>query len=350
MTHVLVLSLYGPLAASTRYRFMQFIPELGNRGVKLDVQPLLDDHYIRARFNNRSAPIFNILGSILKRLKILKKQKKYDCLIVHCELFPFLPAWIERILLKIPYIYDFDDAFYLKYKTNYFSFRSIFLGSKFDAIISGANEVTAGSHALEKYAKLFNKNVSLLPTVVDANIFFPKEKPDNNAFHIGWIGSPSTAPYLSELIKPLTQLGREIKVIFTIIGGKAPRISNVEIREVAWSELTEVDFINSFDIGVMPLPNNMWTQGKCAFKLIQYMSCSLPIVASPVGENLVVADKSCGLFANDEKDWLNAFRYMNNHPKERARMGANGRNRIIEKYSLSNNISIIERAITKACK
>lgn len=350
MIRVLVLSLYSPIAASTRYRFIQFIPFLKNKGIDLQIYPLSDDMYLNRRFNDKAFPFINVISSIIKRLIILKKQKKYDCAIIHCELFPFLPGWIERSLLKIPYIYDFDDAFYLRYKTEYFSFRSLFLSSKFDTVISGAVAVTAGNIVLENYAKSHNTKTVILPTVLDANLFFPKHKISSVIFNIGWIGSPSTAIYLDELIKPLTQFGNEAKVALTVIGGKAPYIPNIEVREVPWSESTEVDYINTFDVGVMPLPDNGWTQGKCAFKLIQYMSCAIPVIASPVGANCTVVNDSCGLFANNEESWLSAFRYMRDNSIKRIQMGKSGRERFIEKYSLPCNIPIIEETIISACR
>jgi glycosyltransferase involved in cell wall biosynthesis len=350
MIRVLVLSLYGSLAASTRYRLIQFIPHLKNKDIDLQVHPLLDNKYLASRFNNKTLPFVNITYSIIKRLYILMKQKEYDCAIIHCELFPFLPGWIERHLLKIPYIYDFDDAFYLRYKTEYFSFRSLFLSSKFDTVISGAAVVTAGNVVLENYAKNNNTETVILPTVLDTNRFFPKHKTSSIIFNIGWIGSPSTSIYLTELIEPLTQFGNETKVVLTVIGGKAPYIPNIEVKEVLWSESTEVDYINTFDVGVMPLPDNEWTQGKCAFKLIQYMSCAIPVIASPVGTSCTVVNESCGLFANNAESWLSAFRYMRDNSIKRIQMGKSGRERVIEKYSLPCNIPIIEETIISVCR
>jgi len=350
MIRVLVLSLYSPIAASTRYRFVQFIPHLKERGIDLHMSPLLSDTYLNNRFNNKYFPFMDVIISIIKRLSVLTKQKQYHCAIVHCELFPFLPGCIERYLLRIPYVYDFDDAFYLRYKTKSFSFRSLFLGSKFNTVISRAAVVTAGNIVLENYSKKHNSETVYLPTVVDTNRFLPTDKILGDAFNIGWIGSPSTAAYLNELIEPLSQFGNEAKVIFTVIGGDVPYIPNVEVRRIDWSESTEVDYINTFDVGVMPLPDNEWAQGKCAFKLIQYMACSIPVIASPVGANCTVVDKGCGLFANNTESWLNAFRYMKDNPAERVQMGKYGRERIVEKYSLLCNIPIIEKAILLVCR
>jgi|APSaa5957512576_1039674.scaffolds.fasta_scaffold01114_9 glycosyltransferase involved in cell wall biosynthesis len=350
MIRVLVLSLYSSVAASTRYRFIQFAPYLKKKDIGLCVHPLLSDKYLNHRFNNKSLPFSNIISSIIKRILILKNQNKYDCIILQYELFPFLPGWVERKLLKIPYIYDFDDAFYLRYKTKSFSFRSLFLSSKFDAVINGASMVTAGNAVLKKYAERLNLNVSILPTVVDTNRFVPIIKSPGETFNIGWIGSPSTSVYLNELIKPLSLFGIEAKVIFTVIGGDVPHIPNIEVKRVDWSELTEVDYINTFDVGVMPLPDNEWAQGKCAFKLIQYMACSIPVIASPVGANCTVVDSGSGLFADSPESWINAFRYMSENSERRKQMGRHARKRIIDNYSIPCNTPILEEIILSISK
>ncbi len=350
MKRVLVLSLYSPIIASTRYRFMQFIDPLKERGIELDVNFLLGESYFDSRFGEKRFPFFNVIGSIIRRLVILKNQRTYDCAIVHCELFPFLPGWVERSLLRIPYIYDFDDAFYLRYKTKSFSFKSLFLHSKFDVIISGASAVTAGNAILENYAKFLNAKTTIVPTTLDTDKYYPKYNIHSPVLTIGWIGSPSTAPYLEVLIEPLSRLGNDTKVVFIVIGGTAPHIPNIEVKEIPWSELTEIDYINTFDVGVMPLPDNEWTRGKCAFKLIQYMSCSVPVVASPVGTNSIVVNEDCGIFADRTEDWLGAFRYMRDHPNERVKMGVNGRERIVREYSLLHNIPLLEKTLTSVCK
>jgi len=350
MIKVLVLSLYSPIAASTRYRFVQYIPHLKDKGIDLCIYPLLSNKYLDNKFKGRGIPFINVLFSFVKRLFVLSSQKNFDCAIIHCELFPFLPAWAEKILIKIPYIYDFDDAFYLKYATNEFSFRSLFLGSKFNSIISSASFVTAGSDVLNNYAKKYNCNTLVLPTVVDVERYIPTKKKSNRIFNIGWIGSPSTSIYINELIEPLSEFGKEAKVVFTVIGGNAPYIPNIEVRDIPWSEFTEIDYINEFDVGVMPLSNDKWTQGKCAFKLIQYMACAIPVIASPVGANRIVVDDSCGLFAGDTNQWVSAFRYIKNNHSKGIRMGSNGRNRIIEGYSLTYGIPIIEKVIKTVCR
>ena len=282
-----------------------------------------------------------MLHSGLARFMDLLHLQNFDMAIVHCELFPLFPGRLEGMLIRKPYIYDFDDAFYLKYRTGKLKVARPFLGRKFDNIMAGAAAVTAGNRVLSEYARHFNPKTYELPTVVDTDRYIPRPSYRNGqSFTIGWIGSPSTALFLSELIEPLSVIGQEGPVKFVVIGGKAPVVPNVEVVEIEWNEHTEVDLINSFDVGVMPLPHNDWARGKCAFKLIQYMACAVPVIASPVGANVDVLKKDCGLLAATPQEWIDMLRVLRDQPIKRAEMGHVGRKQIIDHYSLRHNLPL----------
>lgn len=346
MIKVLGFALYGPLAASTRYRLGQYVPGLKNHGIDLQICHLLGDEYLRQRFSGGSLPVFTLLQAGLSRLADLWGQHEYVLAILHCELFPLLPGAIERSLIRIPYLYDFDDAFYLKYRTGRMKLASPVLGNKFGTVIEGATAVTAGNHVLAQYARKYNATTDYLPTVVDTNRYLPKQvSSSSHVFTVGWIGSPSTAPYLSELVEPLSTIGQEGCVRFIVIGGRAPDIPNVTVVEVEWTENTEVDLIISFDVGVMPLPNDDWACGKCAFKLIQYMACAVPVIASPVGANIDVVSEDCGFLAATQQEWTEALRLMRDQPTKRSVIGQAGRVRVEKHYSLEKNLPKLAKII-----
>lgn len=348
MIKVLGFALYGPLAASTRYRLAQYVPGLAQLGIDLEIVFLLGDDYLRERFSGRSIPFSAIVNSYLARLIDLSRQSNYDMMILYCELFPLLPGWVERSLIRKPYIYDFDDAFYLKYRTGRMAALSPILGRKFDKIVGEATVVTPGNKVLAEYAMSHNPETKFLPTVLDTERYIPQpEKRGTEVFTVGWIGSPSTAPYLGELVAPLSTIGQQGPVKFIVIGGKAPIVPNVTVIEVEWNEDTEVDLINSFDVGLMPLPNDEWARGKCAFKLIQYMACAVPVIGSPVGANLEVVRHDWGLMATTESEWVNALITLRDAPARRKTMGQEGRKQVIQQYSLQKNLPVLANIIHK---
>lgn len=349
MIKVLGLALYGPLAASNRYRLGYYTPGLAELGIDLQVRHLLGDAYLNSKFTRNGIPLASIFREIILRFYDLLHQHDYDLVIVQGELIPLAPAWLEQVMLRVPYIYDFDDAFYLKYRTGLLSLASPVLGRKFDNVIAKAEAVTAGSYILADYAAGHNLNTYYLPTVVDTKRYLPDAtKRNNSIFTIGWIGSPSTAPYLDQLIEPLSLLGLEGEVRLLVVGARAPVISNVSAFEIEWHEDTEIALINSFDVGVMPLSDGDWERGKCAFKLIQYMACALPVVASPVGANLTVVNNVSGFFASSSAEWLTAFRRLRDDSDLRNKMGQAGRDRVIREYSINRNLPILAEIICRA--
>jgi glycosyltransferase involved in cell wall biosynthesis len=335
------LALYGSQAASTRYRLTQYVPLLHNEGIDLQVESLLGNDYIKRTFAGQKYPLWHILRDYLGRVELLLRQHSYDVAIVHYELFPLLPGIIESRLLRIPYIYDFDDALFLKYRSDRFKRVSFFLQDKFDLVLSRAAAVTAGNHYLADYAKRWNPATQLLPTVVDTDRYIHSPNKREDVFTVGWIGSPSTSVYLSELRQPLAQLGQEGPVRFVVVGGHSAAIEQVEVVNMPWSEETEVTVINTFDVGVMPLFDDQWARGKCAFKLIQYMACGVPVVASPVGANVHVVDGACGLLPGGPQAWLDALRRLRDDRALRQSMGTAGRRRVEQLYSLRNTLPIM---------
>ena len=276
----------------------------------------------------------------------MQQTDRFDLAIVYAELLPLIPAWLEQRLLRIPYILDFDDAFYLKYRSGRLRWLRPLLGGKFNQLLHVAAAVTAGNAHLAAYARRFNANATLLPSVVDTDHYRPADPPPaETPFTVGWIGSPSTAPYLQALVEPLQRFACEQPVRMLVVGGPAPDIPGVEVIEAPWSLEREVELIQQFSVGVMPLPDTPWARGKCAYKLIQCMACAIPVIASPVGANVDAVPPSCGVLAGTADEWLAAFRQLAADSALRARMGAAGRQWVEERYSLRSALPVLAGVI-----
>lgn len=367
---VQAFSLYGPRAASHRVRLQQYQSGLAARGIDLQIHSLLDAGYVPQERRGLGISKRALLAAFAQRFSNLLQEPRPDLAIVYAELLPLLPAWLEQRLLPIPTILDLDDAFHLKYRSGRLRLLQPLFGSKIDRLMARSASITAGNKHLAAYARRFNSRVTLLPSVVDTERYqplatatgesnSPAQSPtaaDNTAaepdapFTVGWIGSPSTAPYLRVLVEPLQRLARERPLRLLVVGGSAPVIAGVQVIEQPWSLADEVQQIQRFDVGVMPLPDTAWTRGKCAYKLIQCLACGVPVVASPVGANLDVVTPACGVLAGSASEWLSAFRELAAKPLLRAQLGTAGRRWVEARYSLRSALPILEGVIREVAE
>ena len=337
--NVLVLSKYDQLAASTRYRFTQFFPSLRAAGVDVTLSPLLDDAYLAGRFGAGGSVVPSYAAAFARRLRAVLSARRYDLVWLYCEAFPYLPDWFEGMLraMGVPYVYELDDAFFHQYDAHPNPLVRRLLGDKIRHVIRGARGVIAGNAYLAEYARAVQPNVWVVPTVVDTDRYVPVvSEPGARPFTVGWIGSPSTAPYLREVHGALRRFCATSGARVVAVGAGDLVLDGVPLVHRRWSEATEVAEIQGFDVGIMPLPDTPWARGKCAFKLVQYMACGVPVVASPVGMNAsLVSHGFDGFHARDEDAWVSALAALRDDVTLRARMGAAGRRTIERGYSLA---------------
>jgi len=337
--NVLGLAYYGSWAATTRVRLGQFRLPLRKLGVNLEVRSLLGDWYQDRRNTRSSARALassRLIGAVIRRALDGLEARRFDKVMLTRELLPFIPAPLERALLGSPFVYDLDDASFLLYRHKGPTPRLPFMAHKIDGLIQRAEAVVAGSEYLANYTRGLNCATTVIPSVVDTERYRVAPRVNKDHVVIGWIGSPATEHYLAALAAPLARLARQAKIRLRIVGGRAPVIPGVVAEEVMWSEQDEVALIQSFDVGVMPLTDDPWSRGKCAFKLIQCMACGVPVVASPVGANNEVVTARCGFLADGDSDWLDALsRLVTDEPLRRS-MGRAGRERVEQYYSLAS--------------
>jgi glycosyltransferase involved in cell wall biosynthesis len=258
---------------------------------------------------------------------------------VEYELLPWLPFAFERLLLgeSRPLVVDYDDAIFHRYDQHGSGVVRALLGNKIDRLMRRAEVVIAGNDYLADRARQAGaRRIEVLPSVIDLARYRQK---DASAAHpglrVGWIGSPSTTPYLRSLEPVFRSLGDVPGLAVVNIGGTPWQPEGIAVENLAWSEETEVRDMLGFDVGVMPLPDEPWARGKCGFKLIQYMGCGLPVVASPVGANAQIVEHGrTGFHATSPAAWSQALRALAADPALRTRMGAAGFERCRAHYSL----------------
>lgn len=337
---VLLLSRYGHLGPSSRLRHYQFLPELAARGMEVDVAPLLPDRYLSMLYGGGGRSPGLVAQAYLTRLRAMLSVRRYDLVWIEKEILPWLPYPLERLLLAgVPYVVDFDDAWFHKYDRHRSGAVRALLGDKLDRLMSRAALVTVGNDYLGDRARRAGaRRILTLPTVVDLNRY-PLREPvagptaGKERVTIGWIGSPSTSPYLDLVRGPLEAIVAKGMADLVLIGAAKETLAGLPVRRLDWTEASEVSNIQSFDIGIMPLADTPWERGKCGYKLIQYMACGRPVVASPVGVNTSIVEHGVnGFLADTEAEWLEALGRLCAEPGLREAAGAAGRAKVEQRY------------------
>jgi hypothetical protein len=194
-----------------------------------------------------------------------------------------------------------------------------------------------GNAYLKAYADRFARRTAIVPTVLDTVVYAPSVQPREAArpITLGWIGSPSTWSFVQPFVPLLQRLSEELNLIVRVVGAGRPSLTDGRFEFLDWSEKEEVALIQGMDIGIMPLPDQPWARGKCGYKLIQYMACGIPVIASPVGVNSDIVDEGVnGYLARDDREWERAIRGLAKSAELRTAMGAHGRKKIVDGYSL----------------
>jgi glycosyltransferase involved in cell wall biosynthesis len=180
-----------------------------------------------------------------------------------------------------------------------------------------------------------------IPTTIDTDIHVPKpELRNQSAITIGWSGSISTIKHFEMILPVLKNLKEKYKekLRVKIIGQKKYENTSLQVDCAEWGENTEVNELNSFDIGIMPLPDDEWARGKCGLKGLSYMACGVPAVMSNVGVNPQIIDNGVnGFLVKDENEWLEVLAKLIGNSDLRKKIGEAGRKTVVEKYSVLAN-------------
>jgi len=349
---VLCLTRYGRLGASSRLRFYQYLPHLAAEGIEVTVAPLLPDDYLRDLYGGRPIRWGAILTAYLGRVRSLVAARAFDLVWLEKELLPWLPAWGERWLSAwgIPYVVDYDDAIFHNYDRHASPLVRALLARKIDAVMRRAALVVAGNDYLaERAQRAGARRVACLPTVIDLERYPVATSASNDVFTIGWIGSPSTAGYLRLIGSALADVCAGGRARLMLVGSGPLELEGVPAEIRPWSEASEVAELHRFDAGIMPLPDEPWERGKCAYKLIQYMACALPVAASPVGMNCqVVGEGVEGFLCANQEDWTRALIRLRDEPALRQTLGRAARRKVEERYCLQVAAPILEGLLRSA--
>lgn len=328
-------------APSQRFRFEQYIPLLEQNGYQIHFAPFLDKKTWSKLYKEGSflKKITGIIRSFVRRLITILTIYKYDFVFIHREASHIGPPIFEFIIAKIfrkKYIYDFDDAIWLaNYSESNAKVHRLKAYWKVKYCIKWAGQITVGNTYLSDYAKKINDNVTIIPTTIDTLHYHNINTDYDQQIVIGWTGTHSTMRFLDFLVPIIKKLEVRYDFEFRVISNKEPDYDLRSLNFMQWKRETEISDLNQISIGVMPLEHDIWSEGKCGFKCLQYMSLGIPAVVSPVGVNNVIVNHNVnGLLVESEQQWEDALEKLIQDKSERVRIGAAGKDTVTREYSV----------------
>lgn len=323
-----------------RYRLEQWEPLLRERGVDITFASFEDEElhaflYKRGMMRKKLQLVTRGLG---RRLSLVRKVKNYDLVYILREAALLGPPVFERLIAQsgVPLVFDFDDAIFVSYRSpsnGYLSYLKF--ASKTKTICRIASHVMVGNPYLAEYARQVNERVTVIPTTIDTEKYrVPERKKKSGPPVIGWTGSHSTVQHLDTMRGALKKLAETESFRLRVIGTPSYECPPVDVEAMPWRAQTELEDLSEIDIGMMPLPDDRWSKGKCGLKALQFMALGIPTICSPVGVNTdIIHDDQNGFIAATEDEWVEKLSRLLRSAELRQRLGQAGRATVEEKYS-----------------
>ncbi len=333
---VLFLTLYPDRAASSRYRVAQFLPQLRAAGMQCTVESAIGDQdFARLTGPDRVGRAFWYHAKETpRRVTQVLGAWRYDVVFLQKAVMTASLRGMDRLLRSRArrLVYDVDDAVHLAPPH---ALRGVW--KRFEdreqnrTLMRTSDNVLAGNDWLRSAVESCGGNATTFPTVVDTDRFVPAKSPPPE-FRVGWIGNSSTTPHLNAAASIAATDHADLSIRLV---GADPNLTPWRSADVRpWSLDTEVAEIQQFSVGIMPLPKDEWSRGKCALKALQYMACGVPCVATPYGAICdIIRDGENGLFADSPQQWRDTIERLRD-PELRRRLGNAGRATVDDAYSL----------------
>ena len=335
----IVPSLYDT-SPGQRYRIEQWEPFLKERGVEITYEPFESEelHSLLYKPGLAAKKMRIVIERLALRLRLLKSVKDYDLVYLFREGALLGPPLLETLICRrgVPFVFDFDDAVFVSYRSpsnGYLSYLKF--AGKTKKICRMASHVMAGNPYLADYARQANKHVTIIPTTIDTDKYrIGSPKKSSFPLVIGWTGSHSTVQHLDTLRGALRKLATTNSFRLRVIGTPSYELDQIDVDSQPWLPQTEVEDLAEIDIGVMPLPDDAWSKGKCALKALQFMALGIPTVCSPVGVNTdIIRDDHNGFIAASDDEWVEKLGRLLGSDQLRNRIGRAGRQTVETGYS-----------------
>ncbi len=347
---VVALATFPVEAAATRFRVAQYLPSLEDAGIVVTLLPFLTAADFEGLYDRKKLvrTACRLLLAIVRRVAQLLRILAADVVFVQREAMLFGPPWVEWLagtVARIPLVLDLDDATWIAMESPVYGRLATALKSagKTNWLIRHARTVVCGNETIASYARTLGAPAIVVPTVVDTAVFTPKERSSGDSDGIlplvGWIGTHGTWSYLESILPLLETVARSVPFRLRVVGSgqTSLRLRGIDVELLPWRLEREVEDFRSLDVGLYPLPEENWAEGKSGLKAFQYLSCGVPYVASPVGIVRDLGEAGVTHFsARNPDEWQSALERLLRDPELRERMGAAGRRHMLERYAISD--------------
>ncbi len=346
---VLALAPHPELAAPTRYRILQFVPLLAQEGIAVDVHPFLSNRVFVGLHNKNHivTSAAGVLAGLAHRIRDVLQLGRYDLVFVQREaalIGPPLVEWFAH--RRLPLVLDLDDATYLDRPSEVYGglLSAMKWRGKTNHLIRWSDHVICGNPWIASYIARCQIPTTVVPTITDVNRFKPRLTRQDGELVLGWIGSHSTFSYFCTLLPVLRRLAASHRFRVRVIGAgptEAP-IEGLDAEMLPWTLDRELADLQSFDVAVYPIVAEEWAKGKSGFKAIQYLSCGIPYVASPVGVVAQIGVPGTTHFeARNDDEWFSALSALLTNAAVRSEMGQRGREYAVAHYSMQRTAATL---------
>ncbi|MDD4148662.1 MAG: glycosyltransferase family 4 protein [Bacteroidales bacterium] len=327
-----------------RFRFEHYIPILESNGYEIIFSNIINEKddevfYSKGKYFSK---LLIVIKTFRHRLKDIKTAKNCDIVFIYREAFMLGTTYFEKRLSKldVPLIFDFDDSIWLN-DTSEGNQNLAWLKKpqKTAEICKLCDLVMVGNEYLANHAKKYNPNVKIIPTTINTDYHKPKNnKTNSDSICIGWTGTTTTLKHYYTAIPVLKKIKEKYgtKVYFKVIVNSKEWTQELDVKLVNWTKEREIEDLCEFDIGIMPLPDDEWSKGKCGFKGLQCMALGIPVVMSPVGVNTDIIENGVNGYLADKDDiWFDKLCQLIESPELRKTIGDTAKETVEEKYSVN---------------
>ncbi|MBU3947666.1 MAG: glycosyltransferase family 4 protein [Proteobacteria bacterium] len=296
---------------STKYRLAQYLDYFKSKGL-----------YVK--LVNRD--------SVNKSL--IKQVSEFDILLNQRYLFNYS---LSRKLIEQSkrVIFDFDDAIYTRPGKPHSFITGLRVKKRMHLWLKRSDAVTTSNMFLSEYAEKYSKSVKTIPMSLDLEQWKPNEIKSGNNIVLGWTGSPVNVKLIEQLDDVLSLLLKKYPFVkLAVFSGQKPKL-NCPFDYKPFQPGLEPAFVQSIDIGLLPLIDEEYYRGKSPIKAIQYIACGIPVVGNIIGATREILNDENSIGVSNKKEWIEALEKLILNKNLINTMGAAGRIHAEKKFNFT---------------